>query len=297
MSVVIADWRRIEEENPGLSVRSASLIGEGWTSRAYLVNEDLVFRFPKRADDWGELHREIAFLASAANALPLAVPRYVNVVPDSPAAACGYAVYRYLEGQAIDANVLTPERRAAAADAIATFLKALHIYQPSRDVGGLLPCENERDVAEEYLACAAREIAPELHASEARTLLKQFEWFLDTPENFSFRPVVLHADLSREHVLMANGAVAAVIDFGDVNWGDPDYDFMYLFVDFGLTFAEDVARRYGHANLAHLRPKLRYFALVDQIDTIINGESRALEGQKEMAWHRLRYLLDTERIR
>jgi hypothetical protein len=44
------DWRKIELENPGLSIRSAAVLGEGWNSRAYLVNNDLVFRFPKRSE-------------------------------------------------------------------------------------------------------------------------------------------------------------------------------------------------------------------------------------------------------
>ncbi len=68
-----------------------------------------------------------------------------------------------------------------------------------------------------------------------------FETYLGTSENFSFQPVVLHADLSRDHLITHNDAVAGVLDFGDVNWGDPDYDFHYLFLDFGEAFAIDVA--------------------------------------------------------
>jgi aminoglycoside phosphotransferase (APT) family kinase protein len=104
--------------------------------------------------------------------------------------------------------------------------------------------------------------------------------------------VVLHADLGADHILMENNAVSGVIDFGDANWGDPDYDFMYLFVDFGLAFVEEVARRHGHPDLARLRNKVRYFGIVDQIDTILEDEGRALDGQKEKAWLRLEQLLE-----
>jgi hypothetical protein len=58
---------------------------------------------------------------------------------------------------------------------------------------------------------------------------------------------------------------------------------MYLFVDFGLEFVGDVARRYGHPDLESLARKLLYFALVDQIGTILEGPGRALEGQQETA--------------
>ena len=90
---------------------------------------------------------------------------------------------------------------------------------------------------------------------------------------------------------MENDSVVAAIDFGDVNWGDPDYDFTYLLLDFGQAFAEEVARRYGHRNLKQLRKKLHYFALVDQIGTILDGQGRALQGEEELAWHRLHQLL------
>jgi aminoglycoside 2''-phosphotransferase len=141
----------IEFENRGLSVVSTRFLGEGWNSRAYLVNDELVFRFPKRPEHWEELEREIAFLAFAADDLPLAVPRYVQIAPDSAAATYGYAVYRYLRGHAMDANALTREKLAAAADAIAAFLQSLHSLQPSPEVGSLLPLEDARMVAEEYL--------------------------------------------------------------------------------------------------------------------------------------------------
>jgi len=74
---------------------------------------------------------------------------------------------------------------------------------------------------------------------------------------------------------------------------DPDYDFMYLFLDFGQAFVKEVARRYGHPDLEQLGIKLRYFGLVDQIDTILYGEGQALEGQTDTAWRRLKQLLQS----
>ena len=90
--------------------------------------------------------------------------------------------------------------------------------------------------------------------------------------------------------MIQNATVTGVIDFGDVNWGDRDYDFMYLFLGCGLSFAEQVAR-YGYADLDGLRFKLRYFALVDQIDTIVHDVDHALSGQQAPAWTQLEALL------
>ncbi|MBI5095193.1 MAG: aminoglycoside phosphotransferase family protein [Candidatus Hydrogenedentes bacterium] len=282
------NWRIIEQENRGLSIQSACALGEGWNSRAYLVNNALVFRFPKRPDQWGELRREIDFLDFAADLLPLSVPRYVGVNPESLAAACGYAMYRYLAGDLLDLRVMSQTERGKASDCIATFLRALHRLEPSPEIGDALPREDARKVAEYYLERTEREIAPKLQMRDAKALVAQFEAYLSRSENFLFRPVVLHADLGRTHLLMEDSAVVAVLDFGDINWGDPDYDFVYLFNDFGPVFVEAVALSYGHPDLESLRSKLRYYAVVDQVDTILHGGGRALDGQETEAWRRLR---------
>ena len=146
--------------------------------------------------------------------LPLAVPRYVQVIPE-------YAAYRYLRGRAVDPG-------AADADTLGTFLRALHGLDPDPELRELLPCEDRRAVA------------------------KEFEMYLSRPENF-----------------------------------------LYLLADFGQAFVDDVARSYGHPDLERLRRNCRYFAIVDQIGTIVDGPGVALAGQEDAAWRRLqRFLQD-----
>jgi aminoglycoside 2''-phosphotransferase len=288
------DWRQVERDNNGLSVRSASFLGEGWCSTAYLVNGELVFRFPKRLDHWPELNREIGFLAWAADRLPLPVPRYLGVARESPAGPSGYAMYGYLPGRRMNIDSLSSANQTAAAERIALFLRELHGLRPPHDVALQLPREDARLVAEDCLARTEREILPDLDAFEIRTLHRRFGAYLDTADNFSFEAVVLHADLSSDHLLIDNGTVGGVLDFGDVNWGDRDYDFHYLFLDFGEAFAMEVARLYEHPNLDQLRSKVRYFALADQIGTILEGPGRPLDGQVEAAWARVRQFLREE---
>jgi len=43
--------------------------------------------------------------------------------------------------------------------------------------------------------------------------------------------------------------------------------------------------------LERLRRKCRYFAIVDQIGTIVDGPGQALAGQEDAAWRRLRRFL------
>jgi aminoglycoside 2''-phosphotransferase len=130
-----------------------------------------------------------------------------------------------------------------------------------------------------------RVILPDLSTAQANRLPERFAWYLDTPASVS--PVVIHGDLSRDHILVSESRVTGVIDFSDVSFGDPGYDFSSLFIDVGEEFTSDVARCDGHPNPQLLLEKLRHFDVADQIDTIVNGDGRSLPGQREAAWERL----------
>jgi aminoglycoside 2''-phosphotransferase len=291
MSTRFPDWRQIESENRTPSVRSVRFLGEGWNSRAYLVNDELVFRFPKHRAHWEELNREIAFLAFAADRLPLAAPRYLQVIPESRGAPHGYAVYRYLPGERLEVQALAAAKRDEAADRIAAFLRALHALRPEPALAALLPQDDAQATAEENRARAERDLGPQLTRTEIHALRRAIDTYFGTPDCFAFHPVVLHADMSGDHLVERGGDVVGVLDFGDVNRGDADFDFLYLFLDFGAAFAHDVANRYGHPHPDQLEAKLRYYALIDQIDTILEDEGRASPDQRDAAWRRLKQLL------
>lgn len=259
MTPATIDWQRIGAAHPELSIRSVEALGEGWTSQSYLVNGSLVFRFPKRQEVWDELEREIDFLVIAADLLPLPVPRYASVVRESTAAAHGYAMYAYVPGRALTLLELSREERVAAAGGIATFLGVLHDLHPPELIGVRLPHDDERARAVDLRRLAEQAILPQLSKAQGRRLLDQSDWYIDTHANFSYRPVVIHADLSTDHILVDNRCVRGIIDFSDVSFGDADYDFTALFLDLGEEFTLDVAQRYGHSNPDLLLKKLQYF--------------------------------------
>lgn len=285
--IATVDWAAIERRIGGTRIRSVRRLGEGWASRSYLVNDEWVFKLPKSDRDWSDLTREIAFLEWAAGQLPAAVPRFELTVGPFPAARHGFATYRYLPGEPLEVRALSGPNKTRVADQLAGFLRAMHALAPPADVASQLPHEDARAAAIDYREGFERELAARLSEDARGRIVERLERYIDTAGNFDFTPVVLHADLSREHVLANNGDVSAVIDFGDVNWGDPDYDFSYLFTDFGEHFALEVARRYGHQDPDRLAMKLRYFSLVDQIDTLLADPLRPLPGQRDAAWRRL----------
>lgn len=284
------DWKAIAWELPQVTIRSAVPIGEGWTATAWRVNDELVFKCPKRAWVWGDLDREIAFLPYARPLLPLSVPEYLHTVRESAGAPHGYVVYRHLPGSAVDPRALTPDERTALAQTLARFLRALHDIDPA-PVAAMLPRDDEYAVATQYQLDAETEIARRLSAKARSRLSEVFAEHLNDERNFNGRSVIVHADLSADHILRVGESVSGVIDWGDVSIGDPDYDFNYLYEEFGQDFVREVATYYGHAEPDRLIMKARYFSIADQIGTIVHGGDDALPGDVDASWEVLRALL------
>jgi aminoglycoside 2''-phosphotransferase len=284
------DWNAIASEVPGVVVRSAMPIGEGWTAVAYRVNDDLVFKFPKRPAEWEELDREIAFLAYARPYLCLPVVEHLHRVRESAGAPNGYVVYRHLPGRAVQPENLSSRDRSALAEPLAGFLRVLHDMTPG-PVASILPREDQYSEARQYWEDAEDKIAPRLSSAERRRLTDLFTAHLHDPGNFAGPSCILHADLSVDHVLCADHTVTGILDWGDVCLGDADYDFAYLYEDLGEAFIREMALHYGHADPERLVRKARYFTVVDQVGTIVHGGDRALPGDEAESWQRLSVLL------
>lgn len=120
------NWSIIASENPGLTVDHVSTLGEGWGSRTFLVNHEMVFKFPKRADDWQHHAKEFAILRFVEPKLPLTVPEPRFHRQSSNGWLHGYTVYSLVPGQPIDKIGMSDTQLAGAAHTLASFLQVLH---------------------------------------------------------------------------------------------------------------------------------------------------------------------------
>jgi len=126
----------IEACFPAFCVRSISFpvgagwstyLAEGWGSAEWEVNEDYVFRFPKRPEIAPGLLKEIRLLPVLAPNLPLRVPQFECVWPGGPPYAGVFVGYHKIPGQQ-----LSPEHIHSAAPELAqqlgAFLTSLHRF-------------------------------------------------------------------------------------------------------------------------------------------------------------------------
>jgi aminoglycoside 2''-phosphotransferase len=273
----------IERAFPALRVRELAFLGAGEDSDAYLVNGEWVFRFPRRAEVARALQREIAVLPKLAPRLPVAIPRFEYVARQA-ATGLLFAGYRLIPGEP-----LTPDRFAALAPAaqqpvlvtLAAVLRGIHGFPVAEAAALGVETLSTRDWVADCWSQGRGAVLPRLARDEGAALARLIERFLGDAQNFAYTACLLYGDFAPEHVLYdpAARAIAGIIDWGDLAIGDPDFDLLYLYQDYGEEFVLRLLAHYPHAEPARLLTKLRVFNACDYIRTIAAGRQYGADGE------------------
>jgi aminoglycoside phosphotransferase (APT) family kinase protein len=181
-------------------------IDDGYDFKVVIVDDAWVLRIPRRAQVVEALERELALLPELADALPVEVPRFELVSRDPP-----FVVYRLIRGQPlVDED----------GDGVREFLEALHALDTD-----VLSTTDWVGSYREQCAEFERLVLPLLDVDErraGRALFAELETLV------GFEPRVVHADLGPEHLLVSEGRLRGVIDWGDARRGDPALDYAFL---------------------------------------------------------------------
>ena len=221
----------IESQFPSLKPVRLEAYGEGWDNSAFLINDELIFRFPRRqlAAPLLSAERRLLPLIAQNVSLPVPEPTYLGV------AANGYpwefAGYRRIPGKTACEASLTDKERIALAEPLGRFLSELHgipVEEAARrgaegDTIGRLDFVKRLPLARKMLA---------RFASSLPFDSKRLERLLDAapPTYLSRRDAVVHGDLYGRHLLVDEAkSLCGAIDWGDCHIGDRAIDLLPAF--------------------------------------------------------------------
>jgi len=246
-------------------------------SKAVLVNDEWVFRFPKNREGADDLAKEIQILPHLSKYITLAIPQFEYVGKQKN--GLPFVGYKKLPGEIVgeDAVPLLPnEVRNMIARQIATFIDQLSAFPvgQARELG--VP---ERDLRQDFLEAfeeAKQQAYPLIGPDMQMYISSRFEAYLGNRDYFHYEAALIHADLSPDHYLMdpAGRMLTGIIDFGDISISDPDYEYLYILEDCGEDFARQVMESRGQAEIDKRLEKVKYFVTFDQVATILEGVNR-----------------------
>ena len=225
--------RIIAQAFPELAVRTLDYFAAGWDYALWQANGEWLFRFPLRVECAEPLRTEARLLRELAGrvSLPVPGPEYVSDgCEEFPPPFFGYCK---LPGVPLSDLTLSDTGLAEIALQLGRFLTELHHFPPARAIELGVPSfttESWRQEYREFRARCSREVSPLLALAERRAVERFWDGYLNDDAMFAFTPVLIHADLGVEHVLVdeTTAGVTGVIDFADARVGDPALDFVGL---------------------------------------------------------------------
>jgi len=300
--VVPPDLARVlvEELAPALAPVAVEALGEGWDNTAYLVRdapgERWVFRFPRRAIAVPLLEREVALLPHVAARVPLPVPVPEHLGMPSERYRWPFAGYRCLPGRTACTARLDRDARRATATELAHFLRTLHAFpvEEARRLGA-----GPDDMRRVDLAYRAEQIRARAGEALEKGLLADFVPFehvlADAPAGWAPGTETLcHGDLYARHLLVDEaGALAGVIDWGDVHLGDPAVDLALAHVFLPPDVHAGFRAAYGAIDEERWRAA-RLRALLSSLTILVYGDATGDAALVEEARVALGFLAASE---
>jgi aminoglycoside phosphotransferase (APT) family kinase protein len=195
----------------------------GTDNAIYRLGDDKAARLPRREQNVATLQKERRWLPKLAPLLPLSIPLPLVVGKPEHGYPFEWSIYRWLDGE--PATVAPIADVGQAAHDLASFIAALQQVETtdapppgSHNVGRGQPLAR-RDKATRAAIDALGD------AIDANAVTSVWETALAAPI-YDGPPVWLHGDLDARNILVENGRITGVIDFGCLGPGDPAADVM-----------------------------------------------------------------------
>lgn len=210
--------RLLAEQHPDLAGLTLTLVANGWDNAIFRLGGDLAVRLPRRQLGADLVVNEQRWLPELAARLPIPVPVPLRAGLPSGDYPWNWTVVAWFDGDvAADVALVDPMFEARR---LGRFVDALHTPAPA-----------EAPVNPFFRGQPLGELRPRVVNSierlggsiDATAVGAHLDRLADVAD-WEGAPVWLHGDLHSANVVVRDGTICAVIDFGDITSGDPAVD-------------------------------------------------------------------------
>lgn len=232
--------QKIKDNFPQLTFSKSKLITIGFDDNVIILDEKLVFSFPKQKLDCVEkFQKELKILPLLNDVITMPIPHFIYIAKDK-----SFAGYKYIAGIPLINKIfqtLSPPKKEICAKQIALFLYQLHSFSIKKaKKNGVTQAWSEQDARNHY-------------TKRARAVFKHlgydFSSLKKLLDEYPLRPTkkisLTHQDFTSDHILCDTKTkkIKGIIDFGDVEIADPAIDLSKLW-DYGEEFLDMILSHY-----------------------------------------------------
>lgn len=247
----------------------------GWDNRTFHLGDEMTVRLPSAAAYSLQVEKEQRWLPKLAPFLPLPIPTPLAMGEPGEGYPWHWSVYRWIEGETA--------KNARIADlgvfalSLADFLVALRGIDPA---DGPAPGRHNfhrggpLTVYDGQVRQAITALEDRIDAQAAATV-----WETALAATWSGSPVWFHGDVASGNLLVNDGSLSAVIDFGTSGVGDPSCDLAITWTFFEGTSREAFRARVVVDDATWARG--RGWALWKALITVAGHDANQAEAERQ----------------
>jgi aminoglycoside 2''-phosphotransferase len=274
----------IQRDYPELVILEVSLNSqEGQYNDLLLINNRIIFRFPKFEAGLATLQRETFLLKQIKGRLPLAIPNPKFVSQDMKSVGRAFMGYPKIEGEPLwnprFQSIKDQQVLEHLATQLAGFLWELH-HLPLDQFEANLPLNDLLQDWQKMYEEIRTLVFPKLSPESQDAISYHFETYLNQAAAHPFEPALRHGDFGSGNILYnpQTQSISGILDFGFAGLGDPALD-----IAAAMTFGESFFNYYyaAYPQLDSLIERARFykgtFALQEALYGLKHGDPKALE--------------------
>lgn len=270
---------------PELEIQSVQWNTNGQNSDILIINQEIIFRFPRYAQGVAQLRREAELLQAIRPYISLSIPEPKYLKLDSDSVGESFLGYPMLNGEPLWrqtlAAVVDQERVDNIARQLATFLCQLHQLPVDQlSITDMLVDDTQQRWSEMFERMR-RKLFPHMRPDARIQVQRHFSAYLENPVNFSYEPLLRHGDFGGSNILFDPAAeeISGIIDFGSTTLGDPACDLAGL-LWYGESFVHKMAETYPMSDQFWERIRFCHgtFALQEALFGVENDDEDAFRA-------------------
>ena len=251
---------------------------QGWDNRTFRLGPTMSVRLPSAKWYVAQVEKEQHWLPVLAPQLPVSIPSPIAMAKPSDQFPWPWSVYGWLDGELATHTSVTDD--IAFARDLADFLVALYAIDPTGGPkagvhnfwrGGSIATYDDQTRA----TIAALGDAVDANATLAT-------WDAACASEWSRPPVWVHGDIAPSNLLVSDGRLAAVLDFGCSAIGDPACDLVMAWTWFAGDATDEFRARRGHGD----RRDSRRPRATDLKVTNLSSRGTCVHRRSKSRWHR-----------
>lgn len=224
---VVADL--VEEQFPrwaNLPVRAVPR--QGWDNATFRLGEDLSVRLPRAESYAAAVQKESRALGFLDGRLPVAVPSVVGLGEPGRSYPFPWSIRRWLAGDTVDASPgLDRVRLATDLGSLLRALMSLPIDAGTTAGRHSFYRGSHPSVYSDEVDAALEHLHGRVDTERCRRV-----WLTATGSAWDAPPVWFHGDVAVGNLLVSEGRLSAMIDFGTCGVGDPACDLVMAWTYF-----------------------------------------------------------------